>query len=351
MNSSNMSPISRKCAACDAAILDAIEEDGPMNHARAGSVIAGTWLIGLGVVFIAARAMNLSWAQAWPLFVILVGLASLVSTALNRRQGVAGLWTFTWPVAWIVVGVLLLMSTTGRLGEGPLELIGEWWPIVFVVVGVWFLFGAVVAGGRGPSETLVLPVGDASEADVRIRYGAGTLTTGPAAPGNLVDGEFAGGVRHRLGGNGKVELDQDMSWGMPWLTRRSSWNVGLTTQLPLAVRLDTGASRSVLDFRDHRLRSLELHTGASETRLLLPREAGATTVRAEAGAASLTLEVPNGVAARIRTRMALGSSDVDQARFPRRGDVYESPDYASASNRVEIDIEGGVGSFRVVGGA
>jgi hypothetical protein len=94
-----------------------------------------------------------------------------------------------------------------------------------------------------------------------------------------------------------------------------------------------------------------LQTGASETRVLLPRAAGATRVRAEAGAASLILEVPAGVAARIRTRMALGNSRVDEARFPRVGDGYESPDYATAVNRIDVDVQGGVGSVRIVGAA
>ena len=114
--------------------------------------------------------------------------------------------------------------------------------------------------------------------------------------------------------------------------------------------MNGGASRAVLDVRDLRVRSLELQTGASETRVLLPRAAGATTVRAQAGAASLTFEVPQGVAARIRSRMALGSAQIDQARFPPSSGGYESPDYATAANRVEITIEGGLGSVRVVGG-
>ena len=77
--------------------------------------------------------------------------------------------------------------------------------------------------------------------------------------------------------------------------------------------------------------------------MLLPRAAGATTVKAQAGAASLTFEVPAGVAARIRTRMALGSAQVDQSRFPASGGGYESPDFATAANRVEIDARAGSG--------
>ena len=56
-----------------------------------------------------------------------------------------------------------------------------------------------------------------------------------------------------------------------------------------------------------RLRSLDLRTGASETRVRLPRAAGVTSVRVQAGAAAVTLEVPATVAARIRSRMAVGS--------------------------------------------
>ena len=322
-----------------------------MTSTRTGSLIAATWLIGLGVVFLVQRAADLPWTRAWPLFVILVGVASLVSTILNRRYDLSGLWAFTWPVAWIVVGVILWMSATGALGQGPTDLIAEYWPWALVVLGVWFVIGSVVPSGRGLTETLRLPLAGAAGAGVRIKFGAGNLTTRPAAVGNLVDGEYVGGVIHRVVGPGRVELVQDTRYGLPWLERSSDWTIGLSAEVPLDLRIDTGASRAVLDLRDLRVRNLELQTGASETRVMLPRAAGATIVKAKAGVAALTLEVPTGVAARIRTRMALGSTQIDQARFPASAGGYESPDYATAANRVEIDARGGVGSLRVIGGA
>jgi hypothetical protein len=322
-----------------------------VSSGRRGSLIAATWLIGLGVVFLVQRAADLPWSQAWPLFVILIGVASLVSTILNRRFEIGGLWAFTWPVAWLVVGVILWLGATGSIGQGPTDLIAEYWPWALVVLGIWFVIGSVVPSGRGLTESLALPLAGAADAGVRIRFGAGNLATRPAAPGNLVDGEFVGGVIHRLVGPGRVELEQDTRYGLPWVERRSAWTVGLSAEVPLDLKVDTGAARAVLDLGDLRVRNLDLQTGASETRVLLPRAAGATMVRAQAGAASLTLEVPVGVAARIRTRMALGSTQVDQARFPASAGGYESPDYATAQNRVDIDAQGGVGSLRVVGGA
>jgi hypothetical protein len=197
-------------------------------------------------------------------------------------------------------------------------------------------------------EALALPLGDARQAKVDIRFGAGELFIHRAAPGALVDGTYQGGVRHRAVGPGHVELEQDLD-GIPWLDRDSSWDVGLTGEVPLDVRLNVGAYRGLIDLSDLRLATLDLHTGASETRVRLPRTAGATSVIAQAGAASLTIEVPDGVAARIRSRMALGSHQIDPARFPRVGDVYQSLDYATAANHVDIDVRGGVGSLHVVG--
>ena len=197
---------------------------------------------------------------------------------------------------------------------------------------------------------LAIPLEGATDAGVRIQFGAGQLTGRAAAPGMLVDGTFEGGVRQRRTAADRLELEQDTTYGLPWIDHGSHWDVGLTTEVPLDLRLDTGASRATLDLRDIRLRSLELHTGASETKVLLPRAAGMTTVRAESGAASLTIEVPVGVAARIRSQMVLGSSQIDQVRFPRAANGFESSDYGSATNRVDIDISGGVGSVKVIGG-
>jgi hypothetical protein len=46
--------------------------------------------------------------------------------------------------------------------------------------------------------------------------------------------------------------------------------------------------------------------------------------------------------------MALGTTRVDETRFPRIGDSYQSIDYGTAANLVDIDVQGGVGSVSVV---
>ena len=321
-----------------------------MNSSQRGLLMGGVWLLGLGIVFLVQSVSGLQWNQAWPMFVILVGVATLVSTALTWRPSLPGLWRFTWPVAWIIVGSLLLASTTGSLGQGPAEWLEQWWPVVAIGLGIWFLIGAVIPGSA-PVERLSLPLDGVPQASVWISFGGGRLDVVRGPAGALVDGTFSGGVLQTSDGPGRVHLSQDTTYGLPWLDHEGTWTVGVTGEVPLDLKLETGATRTTVDLGDTRLRLLDLQTGASDTRVRLPRAAGATEVRASAGAASLTLEVPEGVAARIRSRMALGSSQIDEGRFPRSFEGYASPDFETAANRVDIAIEGGVGSVKVVGTA
>ncbi len=58
----------------------------------------------------------------------------------------------------------------------------------------------------------------------------------------------------------------------------------------------------------------------------------------------LELRVPENVAAQIKIDGALlDTSEIDQSRFPKSGDVFCSPNYSTAANKVEINIEAGVG--------
>ena len=67
----------------------------------------------------------------------------------------------------------------------------------------------------------------------------------------------------------------------------------------------------------------------------------------EAGAASIDLNVPQGVGLRLRLK-SVGTLKIDESRFvPREGRIYQSADYDTAKYRAEVTIEGGATSIRV----
>ncbi len=128
---------------------------------------------------------------------------------------------------------------------------------------------------------------------------------------------------------------------------RSDWRVSLSPLIPLKLLVRTGASDTKLDLRSLALRRLDIETGASSLNVVLPQTAGFTEAAIHAGAAAVNLTVPEGVAARILTRGGLSEANIDQTRFPKTGDVYQSPDYADAANRIDLDIETGVSGLTV----
>ncbi len=331
----------------------------PRRVHNAGGIMAATWLIGIGLVFLLQRILDIPWGQAWPMFIIVVGVASLISLLIGlgyRRRWFASL---AWPLFLIVAGVLLLLSTTGNLGVGPADLVSRWWPVAVIGLGAWLLVAALipgqrVAGGERDSsgaDRVELPLDGAGDAHVKLRFGAGELYVVTARPGLLVDGTFDQmPAKVDLRGPGDVVVEPTDAPDWPWWDRAPVWRVGLPGDVPLELEVESGAAKTRLDLGELRLRSLRIKTGASDTRVVLPRSAGETRVRAEGGAASLTFEVPDGVAARIRSQMAIGSTRVDETRFPRAGSGWETPGYDAAPNRVELDVTGGVGSVQFVGG-
>jgi hypothetical protein len=162
----------------------------------------------------------------------------------------------------------------------------------------------------------------------------------------LVSGTFEGGVVHRWTAPGRLELEP-MSPGRPLVAwRPTQWDVGVTAQVPVDLHLETGANRSSIDLTWLRIRQLEIQTGASDTMVQLPT-AGRIDMRIRCGLAGVRVQVPPSMAARIRSTLVLGSTSVDESRFPRATAAWSSPDFEQAQHRADILIEGGLGSVTV----
>jgi hypothetical protein len=313
-----------------------------------GGVVAGVWLVGLGAVLLVQQALDVPWRQAWPLFLVFAGVGTGVSALVGL--GRAGPWSVVWalvgPLILVSVGLLLFLDFSGLADLDALELLGRWWPVALIGIGLFILVGAVWPRGRAVTDRLEIPIGDVTAGEVLLKFGAGRLAIRPGPAGHLVSGTFEGGVRRRDLGPGRVELEADISAVWPF-GDRFHWQVGLAPDLPLTLRVEGGAASSDLDLAGLRVTSLEVKTGASDTGIVLPAGVERCRVRIEAGAAQVRIRVPDGVAASIRSRMGLGSTSVDESRFPRSGDRWTSPEYEAAAHRVEIDVSGGVGSVRI----
>ncbi len=259
-----------------------------------------------------------------------------------------------WAIVLIVAGILLVL---GNMGILQVNVWGIIWPLMLLGAGAWILWNAVRPRPAPEVRNVVIPLEGAGQARLHIRHAGGRLRVGAgSAPDLLVSGTFGGGLDYQARREGDalvIEMNvpkQAVDRALPWNWGPGGvfdWNCDLSRDVPLALRFDTGGGEARLDLTDLRVSSVELKTGASSTTILLPAAAGHTRVAIEGGATAVSLRVPAGVAARIQTNTGLAGVAVDQTRFPRVGDAYESADFATAPNRVEVTAQLGVGSLDV----
>lgn len=262
-----------------------------------------------------------------------------------------------WALVLIVVGIVLLLDELGFLGFLGISAWSLIWPLVFIALGVRVLWGVLRGSPSFEAKEASIPLDGATQARVHIHHGAGRLEVkGGARPGELASGSFGGGLSFRTWRQGDL-LEADMHvpsssrslganvWN--WGQNTIDWSVALSDAVPLELILEAGANDTSLDLAELQVSKLKLATGASSTQVTLPAHAGYTQVKVESGAADVRLRVPDGVAARIKVGSVLAGVDVDTHRFPRLGDLYQSPDYETAANKAEIKVEVAIGSVKV----
>jgi hypothetical protein len=256
-----------------------------------------------------------------------------------------------WGLVLLVIGGLFLLGNFGFLGNLRVNLWQLAWPVFLILLGLWVVLGATGVLGHPEVERVSLPLEGIQSAHVRIKHGVGaTRLAGSAQPGALLSGAFSGGLNYRAERQGAaVRLKMDMPDIGPFFPWGSEvrWDFGLSGEIPLALNVDGGAGILELDMTDLRVTDLKVDGGVGTSTIRLPRS-GRLTVKAEGGVGTMMVYVPEGLAARIKTKSGLGGTTIDQRRFPLAGEnLYISPGYDTAENRVDMTLEVGVGSITV----
>ena len=184
------------------------------------------------------------------------------------------------------------------------------------------------------------------------------------------------GRRGRMSGRQSGELDLELARGVPmdldldFSAVEADIDLGGLALTGLDV--STGASESVVDISEPnpvQMGTASFEAGAAEftakhlgnlnaERIEIDAGVGAITlgldgrwerdtrISIDIGIGSLELRVPEGLGVQLRKDSFLTS--LDSEGLIKRGDVYESPDFADAEYRVMIDLEAAFGSVSVV---
>ena len=280
-----------------------------------------------------------------------------------------------WGLILVAAGVRFLLQNLGVLGWGLWGTLWRFWPVVLLLIGLnillrghspWLMLGITAAVLVGVIAAAVLversrPAAATSfsqalqgitGAEAEINFGAGELLIGslPAGSPSLVEGMSYPEVEQdfrRQNGTGVLNLRVPGRGFWTFGERGLQLEASFSREVPLELTVKTGASDAHMDLTNLQVRRLEVDVGASRLSLLLPAKAGTTEAEVKAGAAQVSITIPHGVAARIVAETGLGSFNVDTSRFPKVGNRYESPEFATASNRVDLEVKSGVASIDI----
>lgn len=271
------------------------------------------------------------------------------------------IWRF-WPL--ILVGVGARMA----IGRGR--------PWIMGTIAVALLAGALVgsallaeSGRNIVVERIAEPLGNTTRLNLRVGLPFGRLeidSLPPSSP-NLVEGTFQTPCddtnptfwRNRETVSLGVEREPlslfcsgDVDWTL--YVSPHAWHV--------MVDIAAGGGSIDLDLTDLQATSLYVSAGAADVIIRMPSDAGDVEAVVNAVGGDVDVRIPNGVEGRViydgwltsldigpRFRNLASTANYDDATVMGRNpeDIYESPGYRLAANRVSITLDTGVSSVSV----
>jgi hypothetical protein len=312
-----------------------------------------------------------------------------------------------WGTFFIVLGAIPLAVQAGLLDIAATQQLLRFWPLILIALGIGFLLrvtplaalgGVIVAATAGMLLGAVLASGVSGVGG----FGSACVGTGTGGEVATQDGAFAGGrasidmeltcvslsVQRTAGSSWSVEaghapdrrptiepaadrltLASDSGRAfMPFGDDvRRDWRVSLPqeTSLSTSITLNAGSAdiglgggpldalSGTFNAADARvdaatataLRTLSMTWNAASGRLALPpiSMSGNMTLNAS----SVTVCVPPDVGVRISHQATLSSDNFDELGMTRSGDAWQTADYASAAEQIDLRVSSNVSSIEL----
>jgi hypothetical protein len=281
-----------------------------------------------------------------PAILIIIGIVLLLN---NLGWTTISVWDLLrlWPVLLIAGGLEILIGQRSTLAS-LLVLIAM---LALLGGGVWLLTSSRSPGALLEGEEISQSLRGATSAEVDIGFGVGTLRVRPMSdPDKLILGEAELHRGEKLEQEFRVSGDTAIfglrstgNWSAPFFGWEGDkvWDLALNRDVPIKLDIDAGVGDAAINLERLDLSELSLNMGVGRMTATLPMR-GDLSAKIDGGVGELFIKVPEGMEVRVRANAGLGNTSVPSA-YRREGDVYVSPGYGNADNRIDLTLEIGLG--------
>ncbi len=113
------------------------------------------------------------------------------------------------------------------------------------------------------------------------------------------------------------------------------------------IDVDMGAFNGVFDFSNLKVNELDLDMGASNVDLIFGERHSFTKVNIDGGVSNIDLTLPESLGVRIKSDGLLKDTNIDELGWILKNGYYMSPNYDISEKKIDIDIDMGIGKFKV----
>ena len=293
------------------------------SEKRHVKLVGPTILIGIGIVLLLNNLGYLDWSfwdvlNLWPILLVAAGLEILVG-----RRSLLGAF---------ISAIIVLGLFAG---------------------GVWFVSTNDTARTMAQAIEIREPRDDITAARVTLAPAVAQITVQALNDsGNFVEGTALHRANERVTQSftrgDPARLTIKTNGGVGFTTgpgRRYAWDFSFHPDVALDLSIDAGMGDVNLDLRKLSLESVSVDAGMGIVTIKLP-DTGEFDVSVDSGMGTVTIEVPAGMGVRLQTDSAIVGRNIP-ASYTHTHNRYTSPNYDTAENRADIEVDLGLGSITI----
>ena len=304
------------------------------KNKRDEGLVGGIILIAIGIIALLVTFFDVDivWselAKFWPVFIIIFGVSLLPLNKVLKSVSV---------IVIILISCLIYCNEVNGNENTSDEMTSE----VLLEEGI-------------ETQEFFAPFKDnITEASVEINYGAGVLyLNSPVAElvkaRNMSDKISQNFYLEYEGSHAEILFDvEDDNYQVNNVdeVKSNRFDISLNEAPIYDFELNLGACEMNFDFSEYKVSDIEINSGASNIDIKLGELFDSTRIVISTGVSKIRIGIPSNSGCRVECESVLSLKDFD-GFVKKSSNVYETSNYSSAENNIEIEFEGAMSEIKV----